>query len=69
MSMDFGLVTAKEAASMTGLSSWTIYRWARMGLIPSIKLSRRRLFDLRELENFVHEHRQGGIACRREGDE
>lgn len=58
-SINLGLITAKEVANRTGLSSWTVYSWARQGLLPSIKLGRRRLFDLRELEKFIYKHRQG----------
>ena len=60
MSIEFDLITAREVAGRTGLSCWTVYRWARIGLLPSIKLGRRRLFDRRDLESFIDDHRQCG---------
>jgi excisionase family DNA binding protein len=58
--LDFALVTASEVARRTGLSRWTVYHWARIGILPSVKLSRRRLFDQRDIESFIDEHKRRG---------
>lgn len=43
----------KEAAVYTSLPIKTLYEWASTGRIPSIKLNRRVLFDLEDIDSFM----------------
>ncbi len=52
-----GLLDAREASKRLGLSFWTLYAWARNGRIPYIQLGKRKLFDPRDIENFIDRHR------------
>jgi excisionase family DNA binding protein len=47
------LVGVKEAAGQLGLSTWTLYAWARSGRLPSVRLGKRRLFALQDLETLI----------------
>jgi excisionase family DNA binding protein len=51
------LMGVEETARRLGLSVWTIYRWARNGQIGSVRLGRRRLFMLEDLERLIREAR------------
>jgi len=51
---------AREAASLLGLSVWTVYHWAQAGQLPSVKLGRRRLFRPLDLEDFIEMRRDPG---------
>ncbi len=43
-------VNIKEVAVYTSLPVKTLYEWASLGKIPSIKIGRRVLFDLNEID-------------------
>lgn len=43
----------KEVSEYTSLPTKTLYEWASLGRIPSIKLGRRVLFDLNDIDNFM----------------
>ncbi len=43
----------KEVSEYTSLSIKTLYEWASIGKIPSIKLGRRVLFDLRDIDKVM----------------
>ncbi len=43
----------KEVSEYTSLPVKTLYDWAGMGRIPSIKLGRRVLFDLNDIDSFM----------------
>ncbi|MCK6467198.1 MAG: helix-turn-helix domain-containing protein [Candidatus Brocadia sinica] len=43
----------KEVSEYTSLPVKTLYEWASLGRIPSIKLGRRVLFDLNDIDNFM----------------
>ncbi len=43
----------KEVSEYTSLPVKTLYEWAGQGKIPSIKVGRRRLFDLKEIDKFM----------------
>lgn len=43
----------KETSEYTSLPVKTLYEWASLGRIPSIKLGRRVLFDLNDIDNFM----------------
>ncbi len=43
----------KEVSEYTSLPVKTLYEWASIGKIPSIKLGRRVLFDLQEIDQIM----------------
>ena len=43
----------KEVSEYTSLPVKTLYEWASLGRIPSIKLGRRVLFDLNDIDSFM----------------
>src|SRR5262245_48791164 len=55
--LDLRLVDARSAAALLGVSRWTVYHWARTRLLGSVRLGRRRLFELNVLEDFVRRGR------------
>jgi len=53
------LLTVREVAERLGRSRWTVYRLARLGVLPHIKLGRAVRFDAEVLEEFLE---RGGYA-------
>ncbi len=43
----------KEVSEYTSLPTKTLYEWAAIGKIPSIKLGRRVLFDLQDIDQIM----------------
>ncbi len=43
----------KEVSEYTSLPTKTLYEWAAIGKIPSIKLGRRVLFDLHDIDQIM----------------
>ena len=43
----------KEVSAYTSLPVKTLYEWASLGRIPSIKLGRKVLFDLNDIDSFL----------------
>ena len=43
-------VSVKEVSEYTSISEKTLYEWASVGKIPSIKMGRRVLFDLQDID-------------------
>ena len=43
----------KEVSEYTSLPVKTLYEWASMGRVPSIKAGRRVLFDLEDIDSFM----------------
>lgn len=43
----------KEVSEYTSLPVKTLYEWACIGRIPSIKIGRRVLFDLNDIDSFM----------------
>ena len=43
----------KEVSEYTSLPVKTLYEWANMGRVPSIKAGRRVLFDLNDIDSFM----------------
>jgi len=43
----------KEVSEYTSLPVKTLYEWASMGRVPSIKAGRRILFDLEDIDSFM----------------
>lgn len=54
------LLDVKEVAQLTGLSLSTIWREIRAGVIPTIRIGRRRLVPREFLENLVATSIVGG---------
>lgn len=50
----------REAAAAIGLSPWTIRKMIRSGLLPSVKLGRRRLIEPAALQALVEKGRMEG---------
>ncbi len=46
-------VSIKEVSEYTSLPIKTLYEWASVGRIPSIKLGRRVLFDLHDIDKVM----------------
>ncbi len=46
-------VNIKEVSAYTSLPIKTLYEWAGQGKIPSIKMGRRVLFDLHEIDEVM----------------
>ena len=44
----------KEVSEYTSLSVKTLYEWASLGKIPSIKIGRRVLFDLHDIDKIMN---------------
>lgn len=40
----------KEVAAYTSISVKTLYKWSSEGVLPSIKIGGKRLFDLRDID-------------------
>ena len=43
----------KEVSAYTSLPVKTLYEWASLGRVPSIKAGRRVLFDLEDIDSFM----------------
>jgi excisionase family DNA binding protein len=52
-------LTAKQVAEMLGLNRDTIYKWARCGRIPCIKLRHRLRFRLSDIERWEKQQTVG----------
>lgn len=51
------LISIPEAARRLGLSYWTLYRWAQDRRVPSIRLGRRRLIAVCDLQAMIDKAR------------
>lgn len=40
----------KEVAAYTSISVKTLYKWSSEGVVPSIKIGGKRLYDLRDID-------------------
>jgi excisionase family DNA binding protein len=48
------LLTIAEVSEQTGISTTTLYRWARVGLIPAKRIGTRSVrFDPREIDAWI----------------
>jgi excisionase family DNA binding protein len=50
------LLNVEEAAAYLGLKVDTVYKMARLRLLPSVKVGRALRFDVKALERFVEQH-------------
>ncbi len=53
----------KEVAEYTSLPVKTLYEWAGQGKIPSIKLGRRVLFDLHDIDKIMDSFKRSPNQC------
>ena len=49
--------TTAEVAQMHGVSTKTVYRWIKRGLLPASKATRKLLIPARAVESFMEETR------------
>ena len=49
-------VSVAEAEQLTGLSRWSWRRWSYAGTVESVKISRRLLIPISEVERIVREN-------------
>ena len=47
------LIGVEQAEAYLGIKKSTLYVWAGRGVIPSVKMGRRLLFDLRDLDRMI----------------
>ena len=53
----------KEVSEYTSLPVSTLYEWAGTGLIPSIKIKRRVLFDLHDIDKIMASLKRSSNQC------
>jgi len=51
------LLNINEAAAVLGLAKATLYRYASMKMLPTVKLGDRLLFKQSDLEKWIDDHR------------
>ncbi len=56
-------VNIKVASLYTSLPVKTLYEWSGTGLIPSIKIGRRVLFDLHDIDNIMNSFKRSTNQC------
>ncbi len=61
-------VSAKEVSEYTSLAQNTLYEWAATGRIPSIKISRRVLFDLHDIDKIMDSFKRTNNQCEKTVD-
>ncbi len=53
----------KDVSAYTSLPIKTLYEWAGSGRIPSIKIGRRVLFDLRDIDKIMDSFKRSPNQC------
>ena len=56
-------VNIKEVSEYTSLATSTLYEWAGTGRIPSIKMGRRVLFDLHDIDKVMASMKRNDNQC------
>ena len=64
---DLRTITASEVAEMLGVSTYQVYAWARLGVIPCVRLGRSVRFRLGALRAWM-ETQEGGAPERCSGE-
>ncbi len=54
------LLTAQEASEVLGIHPDEVYRMGAAGLIPSVKIGKRRRFPLAALNRWIDDNTSGG---------
>lgn len=52
----------KEVSEYTGIPIKTLYDWAAQGIVPSIKIRRRVLFDLGNIDSVLESMKRPNIS-------
>jgi excisionase family DNA binding protein len=52
------LLTVREVAQMLRISTFTVWRYLKIGILQGIRLGRDWRIDRREVERFLQEHRR-----------
>ncbi len=53
----------KEVSTYTSLPTATLYEWSAQGKIPSIKIGRRVLFDLNDIDKIMDSFKRSSNQC------
>jgi len=56
-------VSIKELSEYTSLPVKTLYEWAGFGRIPSVKIGRRVLFDLHDIDKIMNSFKRTVNQC------
>jgi excisionase family DNA binding protein len=56
-------VSINEASVYTSLPVKTLYEWAAIGRIPSVKIGRRVLFDLQDIDKIMASLKRSNNQC------
>ncbi|MBT6225190.1 MAG: helix-turn-helix domain-containing protein [Candidatus Scalindua sp.] len=56
-------VSIKEVSAYTSLAENTLYEWAGQGKIPSIKIGRRVLIDLEDIDRLMSSFKRSTNQC------
>ncbi len=56
-------VSIKELSEYTSLPVKTLYEWAGIGRIPSVKIGRRVLFDLHDIDKIMDSFKRSSNQC------
>ncbi len=56
-------VDIKTVSRYTSLSESTLYEWSAQGKIPSIKMGRRVLFDLKDIDQVMDSFKRSSNQC------
>lgn len=57
------LLSYKEASVYIGLSVSQLKRLVRKGILPSVVIGKRRLFDIHDLDEFIEQKKKRGISA------
>lgn len=56
-------VSIKKVSEYTSLPVKTLYEWAGTGRIPSVKIGRRVLFDLHDIDKIMNSFKRSSDQC------
>jgi excisionase family DNA binding protein len=56
------LCSVKQAAFYLSLSKWTVYAMIEHEVIPCVRRGKRKLVDIRDLDKWIDDHKEGGDA-------
>lgn len=51
------LISTNEASKRLGVSIWTLYKWAKLRKIASVRLGNKLLFTLEDINFFISQNR------------
>jgi excisionase family DNA binding protein len=56
------LISSAEASKRLGVSIWTLYRWASLRKVASVRLGKKLLFDPCDLDKLINQNRISEIS-------